>query len=102
MFSGAGIFADGLMIAIIVEGVIYLKADAQTIPHFDCEGLKPFSYRTKHGIRSIGSLRRMPERLYDDPDELAQWAVQALQSARRSRSKKHGRPARQKQPTRRA
>ena len=27
MFSGAGVFADGLMIALVVDGVIYLKAD---------------------------------------------------------------------------
>jgi DNA transformation protein and related proteins len=34
MFSGAGVFADGLMIALVVEGVIYLKADDSFVPLF--------------------------------------------------------------------
>ena len=71
MFSGAGIFADGLMIALVVDGVIFLKADADIIPLFEGEGLKPFSYKRKEGRRTIMSYWRMPERLYDDPDELA-------------------------------
>ena len=35
MFSGAGVFADGLMIALVVDGVIYLKADDSFIPLFE-------------------------------------------------------------------
>jgi DNA transformation protein len=83
MFGGAGLFAKGVMIAILDEGVIYLKADAQTIPAFEREGLKPFTYSTKDGARSLTSYWRMPEWLYDEPDELARWAAEALQAARR-------------------
>jgi DNA transformation protein len=43
MFGGAGIFADGLMIALVSKGAIYLKADDSTIPQFEREGLKPFT-----------------------------------------------------------
>jgi DNA transformation protein len=74
MFSGAGVFSDGLMIALISRDVIYLKADERTIPAFEAEGLSPFSYQRKGSTRTINSFWRMPERLYDDPDELAQWA----------------------------
>ena len=84
MFGGAGVFADGLMIALVVDGVIFLKADEHTIPDFEREGLRPFSYETKAGTRTLTSYWRMPERLYDDPDELAAWARRALESARRS------------------
>ena len=84
MFGGAGVFADGLMIALVVEGVIFLKADERTIPDFEREGLRPFSYETKAGTRTLTSYWRMPERLYDDPEELAAWARRALESARRS------------------
>ena len=71
MFGGAGIFADGLMIALVVDGVIYLKADDSIVPLFEREGLAPFSYETKNGKRTLTSYWRMPERLYDEPDELA-------------------------------
>jgi DNA transformation protein and related proteins len=74
MFSGAGIFAGGVMIGLVSRGVIYLKADATTIPAFEREGMGPFTYRTKSGPRALASYWRMPDRLYDDPDELAGWA----------------------------
>ena len=44
MFGGAGIFADGLMIALVADGVIYLKADEQTIPAFEREGSRRSLY----------------------------------------------------------
>jgi DNA transformation protein len=84
MFSGAGIFAEGLMIALVVDGVVFLKADDETIPRFEGEGLSPFSYKTKDGRRTIMSYWRMPERLYDDADELAVWARQSMAVAQRS------------------
>ena len=67
MFGGAGVFVDGLMIALISDDVIYLKADAETIPAFEREGLGPFSYATKDGEHTLDSYWRMPDRLYDDP-----------------------------------
>jgi len=94
MFGGAGVFADGLMIALVVDGVIFLKADARTIPQFEREGLAPFSYRAKGGTRSLTSYWRMPERLYDDPEELAVWAREAFAAAGRGGTRKRPSPAR--------
>ena len=91
MFGGAGVFADGLMIALISDGVLHLKADAQTIPAFEHEGQGPFTYATKHGTRSLTSYWRMPDRLYDDREELARWARAAhgvaLRAAARPKKK---------------
>ena len=85
MFSGAGVFADGLMIALVVDGVIYLKADDSFIPLFQQEGQSPFAYRSRDGKRTLNSYWQMPDRLYDEPDELAEWARRALEAARRTR-----------------
>jgi DNA transformation protein len=93
MFSGAGVFADGLMIALVVGGVIYLKADDSFIPLFEREGENPFSYKTKGGERTLTSYWRMPERLYDEPDELAEWARHALAAARRVGGRTRTKPA---------
>jgi len=87
MFSGAGVFAEGLMIALVVDGVVFLKADEETIPQFEGEALSPFSYQRKGGRRTILSYWRMPERLYDDPDELAIWARRSMTVAQRSATK---------------
>ena len=93
MFSGSGIFADGLMIALVVRGVIYLKADADSIPEFEREGLGPFSYQKKNGTHTLKSYWRIPERLYDEPDELADWARRAWAAARRASDRKSKRTA---------
>ena len=84
MFGGAGIYAEGAMFALLADGVIYLKADEQNAPAFVAEGLQRFAYAAGSGRRVRMSYWRMPDRLYDDPDELAQWAAAALAAARRA------------------
>lgn len=83
MFGGAGVYADGVMFAIVVDGEIFLKADETTSPAFVAEGMTPFAYETGKGKRAVMSYWRMPARLYDDTDELAAWAREALAVARR-------------------
>jgi DNA transformation protein len=94
MFSGAGVFRDGVMFALVSRDTVYLKADAETVPAFEREGLGPFTYKTGAGTRTIPSFRRMPERLYDDPDELAEWARAAHAAA--LRLQRTARPAKRK------
>ena len=84
LFGGAGLYADGVMFAILSKNAIYLKADDATRAAFKQEGCAPFSYQAKGGQRAIMSYWRMPERLYDDPDELATWAERALAVAQRA------------------
>ena len=100
MFGGAGVFADGLMIAIVDDGVIYLKAAPDGAAAFEREGCGPFTYATKDGERVLTSYWRMPERLYDDPDELAAWARRALAVAQAKQTvtarPKRGAPAKKR------
>jgi DNA transformation protein and related proteins len=86
MFGGAGVFVDRMMIGLIHQDVIYLKADAQSAAAFDREGLGCFTYSRSGKQASLSSFRRMPDRLYDDPDELAVWAREALAAAGRGRA----------------
>jgi DNA transformation protein len=97
MFGGAGVFVDGLMIALISREVIHLKADAETIPEFEREGLSPFTYATSKGEQKLTSYWRMPDRLYDDTEELAQWARKAHAVAVRAAARK---PKRAEKPVR--
>ncbi|HEY6255600.1 MAG TPA: TfoX/Sxy family protein [Xanthobacteraceae bacterium] len=94
MFGGAGIYAQATMFALVHDGVIYLKADEHNAAAFEREDLPPFTYTTKDGKRGVMSYRRMPDRLYDDPDELAAWAHDALAAARRGASRKGAASAR--------
>ena len=83
MFGGSGVFVDERMIALVSHEIIYFKADGETIPSFEREGSTPFTYGTKNGEQKLTSYWRMPDRLYDDPEELARWARAAHEAALR-------------------
>jgi len=105
MFSGAGIFADGLMFGLVVRDVIYLKVDDANRAEFEREGSAPFTYTRgkKSGRPSQHALPywRLPERLYDDPDELAEWARRAFAAAERKKFAPRGRVKRKRPNSRR-
>lgn len=84
MFSGYGISADGTNFALALRGGLYLRADEQTIPGFEAEGSKPFSYQTRAKTVTVASYWQLPERLYDDPEDLTGWARAALAAAQRA------------------
>jgi DNA transformation protein len=90
MFGGAGIYADGRMFALEAAGDLFLKADDKTAPAFEKEGCGPFVYETGDGRRTVMSYWRVPDRLLDDPDELAEWARKALAVAERAATKGTG------------
>jgi DNA transformation protein len=99
MFGGAGLFADGVMFGLISDGQIYLKADAAAVPRFEAEGCRPFEYSTAKGKRTLTSYWRLPDRLYDDAEELARWARAALTIAREAAVKNPAIKARRKRKT---
>jgi DNA transformation protein len=95
MFSGAGIFCDGLMFGLVVRDVVYLKADDANRADFEREGSAPFTYTrgksTGRTTRHALPYWRLPERLYDDPEELAVWAARAFAVAERKKFAPRGR-----------
>ena len=100
MFSGFGISADGINFAMVLRGGLYFRADEQSIPRFEAEGLKPFQYQTRLKQVTVGSYWQLPERLYDDPDELAGWARDALAAAKRAAERgKSRRPRATRKPS---
>jgi DNA transformation protein len=94
MFSGFGISADGTNFALALRSGLYFRADEATIPQFEAEGSKPFSYQTRTKTVTVNSYWQLPARLFDDSEELARWARSAHAAAqraalrRRPRSKK--------------
>ena len=89
MFSGFGISVDGTNFALALRGGLYLRADDETIARFEAEGSKPFSYQTRAKTVTVGSYWQLPERLYDEPDEVTEWARAAHAAAERNALAKH-------------
>lgn len=88
MFSGHGISADGTNFALSLRAGLYFRADEVTIPTFEAEGSKPFQYQTRAKTVTVNSYWQLPARLFDDSEELAEWARAALAAAQRAKVKK--------------
>ncbi len=88
MFSGFGISADGTNFALALRAGLYFRADEQTIPQFEAEGSKPFSYQTRAKTVIVNSYWELPARLFDDSEELSTWARAALAAAQRAALRK--------------
>ena len=88
MFSGFGISVDGVNFALALRAGLYFRADVVTIPQFEAEGSKPFQYLTRAKTVIVNSYWQLPARLFDDTEELSQWARAALGAAQRAALKK--------------
>lgn len=87
MFGGAGVFREGLMFGLISDEVLYLKVDETTRPDFEAEDSSPFTYEKNGKVMAL-AYWRIPERLYDDADEMAEWAHRAFAVAMRADARK--------------
>src|ERR1041385_6501424 len=75
-FGGEGICAGDIMFGIIFDEHIYFKTDEHSRQAFVAEGSQPFTFE-KAGDTIVTGWYAIPDRLYDDQEELAQWAKQA-------------------------
>lgn len=89
MFGGEGIFVGDLMIGLVVNDQIYLKAGDSNRADFEAEGAKPFTYtRGKERNATSLSYYTVPEHLLDDPEEFCRWARKAHDAALTSKAAK--------------
>jgi DNA transformation protein and related proteins len=94
MFSGFGLYSEGVCFCLVLRGgEFYFKVDETSAPRFEAEGCEPFSYSQRRSgkVVTVNSFWQMPERLYDDPDELADWTRQAVAVAHRAQLAKSSR-----------
>ncbi|MBR0813085.1 TfoX/Sxy family protein [Bradyrhizobium diazoefficiens] len=88
MFSGHGISVDGVNFALALRAGLFFRADEVTIPDFEAEGSRPFQYSTRAKTVTVNSYWELPARLFDDSEDLVQWARAALAAAQRAKVKK--------------
>ena len=92
MFSGAGLYCDGVIFALILRDTLYFKVDDGNRRAYEAEGLQPFTYEAKGKTVRVGAYWQLPERLFDEPDEMLDWARAALAAGRRAAVKKRVKP----------
>ena len=88
MFGKTGVFCDDVMFAMVTENTLYFRVDDHNRETFkEAEGFPPLNY-AKGGAMIDLSFWRVPERLFDEPDELVSWARAALAAAHRIAAKR--------------
>lgn len=84
MFGGKGIYKDGVIFALEVDGEILLKADAQSSPDFEAAGARQWTYDGK-GKPVKMPYWSIPDSAVDDPEALESWSRLALEAGRRAK-----------------
>ena len=84
MFGGKGIYHNGLITALVVDGEVLLKADAVTMPEFVAAGSRQWTYESRKGKAAAMPYWSIPDSAIDDPDELAMWTRKAYEASVRT------------------
>lgn len=85
MFGGAGIYAEGVMFALVLSDEIMIKATGDFVDALKAQGSTPFVYEAKRKAMEM-SYWRLPESAFDDPDEAAGLAQRALTCAHEAKA----------------
>jgi DNA transformation protein len=87
MFGGQGIYHQGVIIAVVVDGELLLKADGETVPEFEAAGCQQWAYEGKS--KSVRMpYWRVPGEALDDPEDFTPWARLAYAAGLRAGRKR--------------
>jgi DNA transformation protein and related proteins len=88
MFGKTGVFCDGVMFAVVTDNTLYFRVDDHNRETFrEASSFPPLNYAKKGSTIDL-SFWRVPERLFEEPDELVSWARAALAAAHRVAAKR--------------
>lgn len=87
MFGGAGLYAEGRIFGLLVDGELLLKADPKAAPalaaDFEAAGAERWTYEgKKKGAPVAMPYWRLPSSAADDPEEACAWAARSIEAAR--------------------
>src|SRR5262244_2164291 len=81
MFGKTGVFCDGVMLGMVTDNVLYFRVDDGNRAAFaEAAAAPPLNYEKQGRVLDL-SFWRAPERLFDEPEELVEWARAALAAA---------------------
>jgi DNA transformation protein len=84
MFGAQGLFQGEYFFAILDEGRLFFKTDAQSQLDYTARGLGPFTYESRGKVMTM-TYHEVPPDVLEQPPELVEWARRAIATAVRSR-----------------
>ena len=90
MFGGWCLYCDGIVFAVVADGVLFLKGDSENIPKFEALGLKAF--RPFPGRDDVLKYFQAPAEVFEDREAMQEWCGGAIAAGRRkahAKKRKH-------------
>jgi DNA transformation protein len=84
-FGGSALRLGGVQFAMVIDGVVYLRADDSLAAELESRGSSAFRYRTRRREVRVGAYWSVPDEGLDDAELLVGWARRALHAARSGR-----------------
>ncbi|HEY5048073.1 MAG TPA: TfoX/Sxy family protein [Rhizomicrobium sp.] len=97
VFGFDGLYLSETMFGLAVEECLYFKADEDSRKPYARENSTALTYVARSGENVVMSYWEIPERLYDEPEELVAWARRAHDVASRSPTAKRRQARKAKQ-----
>lgn len=94
MFGGMGIYLDDMMFGVVFGETLYFKVDDRNRVDYEDEGMEPFTFEMRSGKIGSFSYYEVPERLYDDAEELIEWARKSVDAMQVVQAEKRAKAAR--------
>ncbi len=88
MMGAAVLYLDGTVFAVLDDGEIWFKADAESAAIWDEAGCERFTFTAQDGRTETMNYRRAPSDVHDDPEEMQRWARLAVEAGMRGASKR--------------
>jgi len=85
MFSGHGIYLDGIIVGIIAEGELYLKADKELMAKYKKEGLYPFTYTGNKDKVYEMAYMSVPLETLEDREKIQERIYESFEISKKSR-----------------
>lgn len=94
MFSGAALYYDDIVFALVLRGTSYLRVDDLTRERFLAEKSEPFSYDRNGRTISMTGYLSTPAEALDGGQPLRDWVRLAIEAALRDANAKAAKPKR--------
>lgn len=89
MMGGATLYLDGTIFAIVHDGELWFKADAESNAIWDAAGhTERFTVTFATGMKDTMNYRRAPSDVYDDAEAMREWAALGVAAGQRAPKKK--------------
>lgn len=90
MFSGFGLYKDGVIFGIIAENELYFKVDDSNRADYESRGMNPFTYQMPGGKIYSMSYYQVPEEIREQKHEIVSWVQKAVAVSLKGKRKKKG------------